>query len=339
MAEIDSAGLPDQDAPSEVKLKSFAPGELLTCEVCLRTNPPTRAACIYCGARLTSSVVNVTPETEKQQPEAGAAAICYAVVPPKALSQVHENAMAQLAGIIKVKSSDLKPALISQSPVLVAGTRDKANQVVEDLRQIGIDGMLVTAEDLKLSIGSRTMRAFEVTDDNLAGLTVSSDARLPARWDELMLVVVGRLQTQRNEIEERRRRGGMKPIDRRQVADDEAIFDLYVRSSETAWRVAANNFDFSCLAGRKTLTAFENFRALINLLEERATIVANESYLRVRPLLADVWPLQQQTRKGAWRRSGAGKYDISTVTTTDNEMQFNNYSRLLWFLKTNFLIV
>jgi len=240
----------------------------------------------------------------------------------------------QLAKTIEVKDSDVKTAVISNSPLLIASTNDKANKTVNDLRQIGIESLLVTDADLKLSAGSRTIRALELTDEGLTGLPVSSAARLPARWDELMLVVVGRLQTHRSEIEERRRRGGLKPIDRREVTDDESVVDLYARSFEAGWRISASNFDFSCLGDRKTLTAFDNFRALINLLRERSALEIDESYLRMRPLLTDVWPLQKQTRQGAWRRSGAGKYDISTVTTTDNETQFNNYSRLLWFLKT-----
>jgi len=239
----------------------------------------------------------------------------------------------QLAKTIQLKNTDLKTVLISHSPLLVARTHEKADKTVSTLREEGIEGLLITDEDLQLSVGNRTIRALELTDEGLMGLPVSSAARLPARWDELRLVVIGRLQTHRSEVEERRRRGGLKPIARREVADDESVLDLYVTSSAAGWRISASNFDFSCLGDRKTLTAFDNFRALINLLRERSAIEIDESYLRMRPLLADVWALQQQTRKGAWRRSGAGKYDMSTVTTTDNETQFNNYSRLLWFLK------
>ena len=339
MAEPDSAGLLDADANREVKLKSFAPDELLTCDVCLRANPPTRAACIYCAAPLTSGAAIVSKENEAETQTTAVSTVCYVVVEPRALSLVDENLFDQLAKTIQLKGSDLKAALTSHAPLLVAGTHEKANKTVNDLREIGIDGLLVTEADLQLSVGNRTIRALELTDGGLTGLPVSSAARLPARWDELTLVVIGRLQTHRSEVEERRRRGGLKPIDRREVADDESVLDLYVKSSDAGWRISANNFDFSCLGDRKTLTTFDNFRALVNLLSERVGLAVDDSYLRMRPLLADVWPLRKQTRKGAWRRSGAGKYDMSTVTTTDNEMQFNNYSRLLWFLKTKSLIV
>lgn len=339
MAEPDTAGLLDADANRDVKLKSFAPDELLTCNVCLRANPPTRSACIYCAAPLTSRATAGSEEAEAEPQSAAASTVSYVVVPPKVLSEVDENLLDQLAGTIQLKSTDVKTALISNSPLLLAGTREKTSQTVSDLREMGIEGLLVTDADLKLSVANRTIRALELTDEGLTGLPVSSAARLPARWDELVLVVIGRLQTHRSEVEERRRRGGLKPIDRREVADDESVLDLYIRSSDTGWRISASNFDFSCLGDRKTLTAFDNFRALTNLLGERAALTIDDSYLRMRPLLADVWPLQKQTRKGAWRRSGAGKYDMSTVTTTDNEIQFNNYSRLLWFLKTKSLNV
>ncbi|HXI62385.1 MAG TPA: hypothetical protein VNF70_06725 [Pyrinomonadaceae bacterium] len=333
MAEPDSAGLINTEATPDVKLKSFTPDELLTCDACLRANAPTRGACMYCGAPLASNATIAAKENETVSPPATASTNCYVVVRPKTLSKVDENMLDQLGATIAVKNSDLRTALVSAAPLLVASTHDKANQTVNDLRKIGIDNLLVTDEDLQLSSGTRKIRALELTDEGLMGLPASSGPRLPTPWAELILGVVGRLQTHRSEIEERRRGRKLKPIDQRELTDDETVLDLYVRSSEAGWRISTRNFDFSCLADRKTLTTFDNFRALINLLRERAALEIDESYIRLRPLLSGVWPLQKQTRKGARGRSGAGKYDVSTVTTTDNETQFNNYSRLLWFLK------
>ena len=82
------------------------------------------------------------------------------------------------------------------------------------------------------------------------------------------------------------------------------------------------------------MTAFENFTTLINLLRLRAPkIGVDDSYRSLRALLRNVWPLEPQTRKGEWRRRGAGKVDVSAVTTIDNEIQFNSYSRLRQRLK------
>ena len=82
------------------------------------------------------------------------------------------------------------------------------------------------------------------------------------------------------------------------------------------------------------MTAFENFTGLLNLLRARAPNAEfDDSYVRLRPVLENVCPLEPQTRKGEWRRSGAGKVDVATVTTTDNEAQFNCYSRLCHRIK------
>jgi hypothetical protein len=107
------------------------------------------------------------------------------------------------------------------------------------------------------------------------------------------------------------------------------VVDLYRNSEAVGWRIAANSFDFSCLGEAKAMTAFENLTTLINLLKARAPgIEFDSSYLSLRPVLNNVWPLDPQTKPGEWRRRGVGKVDISTVTIIDNENQFNAYSRL-----------
>jgi hypothetical protein len=70
-------------------------------------------------------------------------------------------------------------------------------------------------------------------------------------------------------------------------------------------------------------------------LRERATKAQfDDSYAQARAALEIVWPLEPQTKIGEWRRSGAGKFDTATVTTTDNEDQFTRYSRLRHYLRT-----
>src|SRR5262245_17762586 len=38
--------------PAEAQPRSFSQAEMVICDTCLRTNPPTRGNCIYCGAEL-----------------------------------------------------------------------------------------------------------------------------------------------------------------------------------------------------------------------------------------------------------------------------------------------
>ena len=206
--------------------------------------------------------------------------------------------------------------------------------MINEFRALGIQTTLIRNEELNADSINQKVHACEFSNDGLTGLAGVSGERLFARWGDLTLIVSGRLQT--NDVEEvvRRKRGIQKPVDHRELTNAESIFDLYSRSETVGWRIAADSFDFSCLGERKGITAFENFRTLINLLRERAAnLEVDESYLAVRPLLARVWPLGASTRTGGWRRSGAGKLEISTVTSTDNENQFSNYSRMLHCLR------
>jgi len=154
------------------------------------------------------------------------------------------------------------------------------------------------------------------------------------KWDDLILIVAGRRLVTRVEIETRRRRNSEKPIGSRELSSDEPLMDLYSRSGKIGIRIYSSSFDFSCLGPEKSVTAFENFAKLLKLLGAHAPKVeVDETYHSLRAVLGSIWPLDPQTTKGDSRRSGAGKVDISTVTTIDNEIQFNSYSRLRQHVK------
>lgn len=202
------------------------------------------------------------------------------------------------------------------------------------LRTQGIETLTVAHEDLHLGSAAKRIRALELSDDSLTAISTSGIGKVTARWDEVTLLVVGRLLLNRHETEERKRRGRKQMVDSRQLSADESVLDLYTKSDEINWRISATNFDFSCLGSAKAVTTLENFVALISLLRDRASNARfDDSFNQARSALASVWPVEQQTRTGEWRRSGAGKFDVATVTTTDNEDQFRRYSRLRHCLK------
>src|SRR6476646_6746013 len=62
LPELDESWLVP-DAAAEPPLRKFAPEEMLTCAACLRTNAPTRAQCMYCGAALNEAAAASGVET------------------------------------------------------------------------------------------------------------------------------------------------------------------------------------------------------------------------------------------------------------------------------------
>jgi hypothetical protein len=91
------------------------------------------------------------------------------------------------------------------------------------------------------------------------------------------------------------------------------------------------NFDFSCLGKEKSITAFQNFAVLTNLLRARAVnAMFDEAYNRSRSILAKMWPAEEPENRTERRRD----FHASVRTTTsDNLSQFTRYSRLRRLLK------
>jgi hypothetical protein len=255
----------------------------------------------------------------------------YLVPAPSPIGELAEVALAEAASLLRLKIPELNRILGVGQPVPLSrvATLEEAALIGDGLRRIGIETVTIAHGDLHLEVAARKIRALELSGDSLKAIQVSGSDKVPARWDEVTLLVAGRLHLDRQETEERKRRGRKQTVDSRHLSSDESVIDLYAQSAEINWRIHANNFDFSCLGSAKAATTFENFAALIRLLRERATHAeCDDSYNHARPALAIVWPVEQQTRKGEWRRSGAGKVNVATVTTTDNESQFTRYSRL-----------
>jgi hypothetical protein len=215
-------------------------------------------------------------------------------------------------------------------PVARISTRDEAVAIAQGLRGLGIESAIISNGDLQLELSSTKIRALVCSDNSLTAVPAGGGAaQVPVGWDEVALLVTGRLLSNRIEVEERTSRGRKQTVDSRQFSSDEAVLDIYANTQQPNWRIVAGSFDFSCLGPAKSVTTFQNFAALIDFLRERATTARfDDSYIRARPILETLWPQQQQMRKGELRRRGSSKFDSATVTTTDNEAQFNRYSRL-----------
>lgn len=348
MTDGDKAASLEFGVASEAKPQSFTHAEMITCDACLRANPPTRSRCLYCGANLA-----VTPGEQDSQPtgeaEGSTAGSTAGSTPnvgdgylvalaPKQTNFPSESSLAEIEALLHLKSTELR-SLVDRGrsvPVTRAATPEQAAGLTDKLQALGIEAYWFREDILDPNVPPQRVRALEFADEGFVAIPAGpvSGGRIATRWDALLLIVAGRLLVNRVEVEERQRRGRSQPLDTRELFSDESVLDLYTKSTDSGWRISSSSFDFSCLGSAKAMTAFENFAALLNLLRLRApNAELDDSYVSLRPVLENVWPLEPQTRKGEWRRSGAGKVDVATVTTTDNEAQFNCYSRLCHRLK------
>lgn len=329
LAETDEAAQPDEARP-------FSHKEMVTCEECLRANPPTRSNCLYCGVRLpppdatvSSSRRPVIRQPEKWEEGHNVVLVERASATDKLLSEV--------TGLVKLERSEAARILEATRPLPLArvNSPEEARLIEERLRAGGLSVLRVSDSDLMMREESRRRaRAFDFEEDGLVAYAAGSQEVRRAKWSDLVLLVTGRLVTRRVELEERRKRQGSEVIDAREMTGDVLLLDLYTERSDGGWRVASDSFDFSCLGSGKALIAPQNFASLIAALSERAPrIIVDDSYNSMRQALAPVWPPEERTESRGLRRERPGRFNTEAVMTSDNETQFTRYSRLRHLLR------
>lgn len=336
----DNEGAPllDEGEPLQPDFRGFTPDQMVTCEACLRANPPTRTSCLYCAAALptTATSAQLRRPTLRRLEKWEQGFNC--VLLPGESSGLSDEAFQEVADLLRLSAGDLKRIMEVGEPVPLAraATLDDAALIESKLDPLNVSVMIVSDHDLALEDSPpKRIRALELTADTLVAHPAGGGPALGYAWTEILLFVGGRHLVRRIEVEERRGRGSENVIaDTRELSSDESLLDLYTAQSDGGWRLASANLDFSCLGESKSLLAAENFKTLVERLRARAPQAEyDDSYQRARHALSSAWPLEQHTESRGLRRERPGKYNVQSVTTSDNESQFARYSRLRHYLK------
>ena len=316
--------------PSEPQ--GFAPDQMIRCDECLRANPPTRVACLYCSAAL--------PRTEEsarlrkpvlRPPEKHQTAYNNILLPPN--SEPSEAVVAEAADLLKISAENVKRILAERMPLPVACTasREEAELVFERLRDIGLQTIVLSDDELVGSeMAVKRVKSMTIHDDIVALQQSGTRDQTEIRWRDVVLIVTGRLFVKRVEIEERKTRRAENEIVRTsEFASDEAVLDFYTSTDPQTLRVTANGFDFSCLGSQKALIANENILRLQQMIAANAPDArVDDAYKRLRRMLDVVWGPQQETQSSGWRRERPGKLSVGLATIDSNEIQFTRYSRM-----------
>ena len=310
--------------------RSFTASELVPCPACSRANPPTRASCLYCGAVLGISVEALPSTVTGTAPEQGAEGVVHVVAVP-ARSEGREVS-AETVQVLNLAPADLNSLWSARVAPLYATTATEQAEVISDkLRSVGVEPVTISDAQLNLAEPPKQIAALAISNEALTASVRRAGERVSVPWNDVVLIVLGRLYFTKTEVEQKRDKS-KQVLDERHLTTDEAVLDIYSRADETGWRIRAGSFDFSCLGAEKKPVAFENFRALADVLRRNAPhAVGDDSYVRIRVDLNKIWPLEE--RAGASERRRTLTRDINAIATiSDNELQFTRYSRLLRFL-------
>jgi hypothetical protein len=245
---------------------------------------------------------------------------------------VSDEVIADMSGLLKLSEENVR-ACLSQGvalPVTYTANRVEAELVTERLRELGLQCLTVSDDELGNTV--RRVRSMTFDDDSLTINQVGAAEQIC--WDDIVLIVTGRLLETRLEIKERMSRKSENEIlDTSEFFRDESVIDFYTARHSSTWRVGASGFDFSCLGRDKALVVNENIGKLQRLMIEKATNAkVDDSYARVRNLLELVWTMEPETQSSGWRRDAPGKLSVGVSTIKSNETQFTRYSRLRHYL-------
>ena len=328
---------PGPIAPTEPL--GFRPDQMVACNECDRSNPPTRVSCLYCGATLPTSEKTASLQRPTLRPlETWEQGYSNILLPGR--SVLPSPNIDQAAQLLKLDHQLLKRMFETNMPfpVALAATPEEASLVKTRLDDFGIRTLVVSDADLKLGKSAPVrLRSLSFEGDSVVGSPSGGGEPVHLSWSDLTLVVQGRLVITTTEVKEQKQaQKEIEIVDASETYADEALFDIYSHGSNSNVRIVANNFDFSCLHERKGLLATENFSRLITLIVEHAPAATlDDSYKSVRQLLEQVWPSERQTESSGWKREGFGRYSVGSKTELNNDKQFTRYSRLRNYLHTN----
>lgn len=319
----------------------FAADEMIRCDECLRANPPTRVNCLYCAAILPQTETTAKLQRPALRPlEKWEQGYNNILMPP--VANLSPPAFAEAADLLRLRADDLKRILTAATalPLARAATIEDAQLIQRRLKPLGIDcGIMADAETGTDGPALIRVRGLEIEESEVLAYQTPDAPFIALAWCDCMLLVTGRVMVKRVELNERKgKRGENSILDSSEFVTDETFVDLYARTQTMPFRIAANNFDFSCLGSRKGLLVGENIVRLIQLLRKQAPHAEyDDSFNSLRKTLEPVWPSEQENESLGWRRDRPGKYSIGSVIEMSNEMQFSRYSRLRRYVQTSAL--
>ena len=318
--------------PSEPQ--GFSADQMIRCEECLRANPPTRVSCLYCVAPLpmTEAAARLRKPVLRP-PEKHQLGYNNILLPRDQVAP--EDVISEAAKLLKLSEENVRELMSQSVPMPVARTasREEAELVSARLRDLGLDCLALSDEELGSDNVVKRVRSMAFDDERVTIYQAGAAEVTETAWADIVLIVPGRLVETRLEIKERKTSKTENEIlDTSEFFRDETVIDFYTASNSSTWRVSAAGFDFSCLGREKALVANENIGKLQRLIVSKAVNAqVDDSYARMRNLLELAWSTQQETQSSGWRRERPGKLSVGMATTKSNESQFTRYSRLRYF--------
>lgn len=316
--------------PVEVQTAHFKSEEMLVCPKCERRSPPNRLNCLYCSAELPVTDIQLIKSNLRRLEnwEKG-----FNIIFLPGNSDFSEAKISEIAGFLQFENNDLHEIIACRKslPIARVESEREAEIICKRLKEVDIESLIISDENLQSEIAPRRLRALEFTDDKLNLVLFNTVEIVELGREDLCLIVIGAAFERKIESSEKlNRRKENKILAATEINSDELLIDVYSCRDSIGFRIEANGFDFSCLGEEKHLLAGENMKRLVAKLRAfSGNVIFDEDYRSVRRQLSFVWELEEKRNsKGLQRKSFGSGLTLESTTTVDNLRQFTKYSRL-----------
>jgi hypothetical protein len=300
----------------------FDPSQLVACSGCGRSNAPNRSECIYCGAELPIDPA-AAPALKLRNVEAWEKAFNIVLI-GKGIPQTHLVPSPLDADVIQ-QAIEVDPP----TPIGRVATAEAAAAVNERVKDAKLHSIVVSDEDLSILRPSVRLRSLSAADGGFVLTTFNTNERVEFPVGSLRLIVIGRLFEERLEQTLKKKRGGVKEVEGRNVSKDSGVIDIYFDHEPNGFRILEGGFDFSGLGERRSFLAAENMNTLIEELRMFApSAVVSEDYIAKRHILEKFWPCSIRNDSRGVQRAKFGLI-VEKAEVTTNVEQFTKYSRLV----------
>jgi hypothetical protein len=318
---------------NDEKLIRFRQDEMVGCDECHRLSPPNRTTCIYCGAELPATVLEAKLQrcAGTAVPDSVDALNVIAVSFPASFEPERLNQLAELVGISSVsfaRAWQAGPPL----PVARLSSSVESHLVENQLANLGINS--VTWRDSEINTQNRFRRCSSLRfhEEELEFIVRDGSTAPHFPYSYLRFAVNGRIVVRNIELDEKPGRSEDSLTGQSvEITSDRELILIFVDTSGDPFLIDASAFDFSCLENDKGLTVVENLSTLRKTITARAShLVWDEGFETVGPHLSEIWPSQQESLSGGWRRSRPGRVAVRSIFNQSNEQQFKKYALLGW---------
>ena len=299
----------------------FDPSRLKACGACGRSNAPDRAECIYCGTGLPITSEG-SSDFKLRDVEPWEKAFNIILVGKGGASSLNDQ---PFDSEVVHRAMELGPPI----PLGRVGNFGAAASINELLKDSGLQTVVVSDDRLNASNPPVRLRSLSVSAGSIVVITFNMNERLEFPAESLKSVVVGRLFEERSEQSLKKKRGGVKEIDGRNISKDSSVVDLYFGDELGGFRITEVGFDFSGLGERKSFLAAENIKSVIEQLRASApSVVISTDYVMKRSILEDIWPANIYDDSKGLQRAKFG-ITVEKAEVSTNTEQFTKYSRLV----------